>query len=234
MKINGIDVEKFGAKQLTVNIQPAQDADGVEWIPGAAIPTPKKTTTTFATVEIVLLFRGSDPGRITRQIGDALHLLKATEGADLELRGYRDNFKGWYVSSTIGKFERNKTHRRLTVNMKGYLHGTTIRKTFTGTQSTTIRRAGARPAPVILTVTPETDLTEIEIAGLTEDPITINNLTAGVPVIIDGRDGTAQEAGESKAADVDMWEAPTLTGTDVTVTWSAAAAVTLEYQPIWL
>ena len=38
MKIDGIDIRKFNAKQLTVDIQPPKIAVENEWIDGAPVP----------------------------------------------------------------------------------------------------------------------------------------------------------------------------------------------------
>ncbi len=232
MTINGINIEKFGAVQLTVDMQPPQDEANVEWIDGAVVPTDSRTTTTFSTLELVLLFRGSDPGRIVQAIGEVTQLL--TAGAELELDGYRDKFRAWYKSSKIEKILRSKTRRKLTLNFQGYLHGELIKKTYRFVTQATVMREGARTTPVILTVLPANDLGEITVEGLTDDPIVISNLTAGVPVTIDGRDGTAEENGINKGRDVSMWEPPTLKTRETTVRWSAEAAVTVEYWPIWL
>lgn len=231
MTINGTNIEKFGAELLTVEMQPAQDKANVEWIDGAYTPTGSRTTRTFSTLEIVLLFRGTDQGRIIQAIGEVTQLL--TDGAELALDGYRDKFRAWYTGSKVEKILRSKTRRKLTLSFQGYLHGDLVKKTFQGVMEAPVKRQGARPSPVTLTITPEEDVAEFTLDGLGEQ-IKISNMTAGVPVVIDGRDGTAAQSGRSKAADVILWEPPTLTQRETTLRWSAAAAVTVEYWPIWL
>ena len=233
MTINGVNIEKYGARQMTVDIQPAQDAATVEWIDNALTPTEGTTTTTFSTLEVVLLVKGSDPGRITQSIAEIMQLL--TSGAELSLDGYRDKYRAWYQTSKIEKIQRSKHHRKLTLTFQGYLHSDLVTKTYTGVTEATVKRLGARPTPVILTVTTEQDMDTFTVEGLTDDPITISNLMMGIPIIIDGRDGTAEENGENKGTDVSLWEPPALRSKTVALRFSSAAAtVTIKYWPIWL
>lgn len=37
MKINGIDIRKYDAKQLTADVQPPSFANSYEWLTGAAL-----------------------------------------------------------------------------------------------------------------------------------------------------------------------------------------------------
>ena len=233
MRINNEPIEKYGATLLTWEMQPAQDATVVEWIDKALVPTPGTTTITFGTATAVLYFRGTDPGRIVQSIAELLRLL-ASE-ALLKVPGYRGEYVAYLTTSKIEKVQRSKTRRKMTLNFKGYLRGDKQLRKYQGVTTATLFRVGARPTPVILTVTPRTDMETFTVAGFTDDPITITNLSAGIPVTIDGRDGTAWERGVSKGADVDLWEPPALRDTVAALEFSdAAPAVTVEYWPIWL
>lgn len=233
MRINNEPIEKHGATLLTWEIQPAQDATAVEWIDRALTPTPGTTTITFGTAQAVLYFRGTDPGRIAQSIGEVLRQL-ASE-ALLKVPGYRGEYVAYLTDSKIEKVQRSKTRRKLTLNFKGYLRGDKQLRKYQGVTTAALTRVGARPAPVILTVTPQTDMETFTVAGFTDDPITITNLSAGIPVTIDGRDGTAWERGVSKGADVDLWEPPALRDPVAALEFSdAAPLVTVEYWPIWL
>lgn len=39
MKINGIDIRKYDAKQLTADVQPPSIVNNYEWLSGATLPT---------------------------------------------------------------------------------------------------------------------------------------------------------------------------------------------------
>lgn len=233
MRINDVSIERYGATLLSFEIQPPQDAVAVEWIDKAVVPTLGTTTITFGTAKAVLYFRGTDPGWIVQSIGEVLQLLE-TE-ALLKVPGYRGQYVAYLTTSSIEKVQRSKTRRKLTLNFKGYLRGDKQLRQYQGVKSAKLARIGARPTPVILTITPKTDMDAFTVTGLTDDPITIANLSAGVPVTIDGRDGTSWERGESKAADVDLWEPPALRKPSTVLEFSdTAPTVTVEYWPVWL
>ncbi len=90
-----------------------------------------------------------------------------------------------------------------------------------------------------VTTRPTQNLEAFTIGGLTDDPIVVRDLTAGVEVVIDGRDGSSVErAGTSianKAKDVDLWEPPALKQERTALSFSETAPkVTITYTPIWL
>lgn len=233
MRINNEPIAKYGATKLTFEIQPAQDAVAVEWIEKAVVPTMGATTVTFGTAKAVLYFRGPDRSKIIQNMAQLLALL--TSEAVLKVPGYRGEYVGYLKSSNIEQVLRSKTRQKLTLEFRGYLRGNKQLWEYQGVKAATLIRVGARPTPVILTITPQVDMESFTVAGLTDDPITITNLSAGVPITIDGRDGTTWERGINKGADVDLWEPPALRDPVVPLEFSdAAPTVTVEYWPIWL
>lgn len=238
MRINGTEVAKHGAKQLTVEIQPPQDKAAAEWVQGALEPLAgEETTHTFDEIKIGLIFRGPDPGTILRNIGHVLELLKKETVLDLD--GYRDNFRAWYRGSEIKKVGRSKRVRLVDLEFVGYAVGKEVTKVFRGKRTAEIVREGSRATPVIVTILPTQNLEAFTIGGLTDDPIVVRDLTAGVEVVIDGRDGSSVErAGTTianKAKDVDLWEPPALKQERTALSFSETAPkVTITYTPIWL
>lgn len=233
MRINNEPIAKFGATKLTFEMQPAQDAVAVEWIDKAVAPTPGTTTITFGTAKAVLYFRGPDRSKIIQNMAQLLALL--TSEAILKVPGIRGEYVGYLKTSNIAQVQRSKTRQKLTVEFQGYLRGEMQRQQFNGITEAKLKRVGARPTPVILTVTPQTDMETFTVAGFTDDKITITNLSAGIPVTIDGRDGTAWERGVSKGTDVDLWEPPALRDPVADLKFSHGdVKVTVDYWPIWL
>lgn len=233
MRINGQSIERYGATLLTFEIQPAQDETNAEWIDKAVAPILGTTTVKFGTAKAVLYFRGTDPGRIAQSMAEVLALL--ADEALLTVPGYRGQYVAYLKTSNIEKVQRSKTRRKLTLNFKGYLRGDKQVRKYQGVTEAKLTRVGARPTPVIMTITPAADMDSFTIEGLNEDPITITKLSAGVPITIDGRDGTAWERGESKAVDVDLWEPPALRNQTAVLAFSdPGPAVTVEYWPVWL
>jgi len=233
MRINNEPIAKFGATKLTFEMQPAQDAVAVEWIDKAVAPTPGTTTVTFGTAKAVLYFRGPDRSKIIQNMAQLLALL--TSEAILKVPGIRGEYVGYLKTSNIAQVQRSKTRQKLTLEFRGYLRGEMQRQQFQGVTEAQLKRVGARPTPVILTISPEVDMDSFTIEGLTEDPIVISNLSAAVSVTIDGRDGTAWERGVSKGADVDLWEPPALRDSVAALKFSRGdALVTVDYWPVWL
>ena len=233
MRINNEPIAKFGATKLTFEMQPAQDAVAVEWIDKAVAPTPGTTTVTFGTAKAVLYFRGPDRSKIIQNMAQLLALL--TSEAILKVPGIRGEYVGYLKTSNIDQVQRSKTRQKLTLKFRGYLRGEMQRQQFAGITEAKLKRVGARPAPVILTITPQMYMETFTVAGLTDDPIRISNLLPEIPVTIDGRDGTAWERGVSKGTDVDLWEPPALRDPVATLKFSSAAVlVTVDYWPVWL
>lgn len=233
MRINNEPIAKFGATKLTFEMQPAQDAVAVEWIDKAVAPTPGTTTVTFGTAKAVLYFRGPDRSKIIQNMAQLLAML--TSEAILKVPGIRGEYVGYLKTSNIAQVLRSKTRQKLTLEFQGYLRGDKQQRKYQGVTAAQLIRVGARPTPVILTITPQADMESFAVAGFTDDPIMITNLSAGVPVTIDGRDGTAWERGVSKGADVDLWEPPALRDSVAALKFSRGdALVTVDYWPVWL
>lgn len=233
MRINNEPIAKYGATKLTFEIQPAQDETAVEWIDKAVVPTIGTTTVTFGTAKAVLYFRGPDRAKIIQNMAQLLSML--TSEALLKVPGYRGEYVGYLKSSNIDQVLRSKTRQKLTLEFRGYLRGEMQRQQFWGVTEAKLIRVGARPTPVILTISPEVDMDSFTVEGLTDDPITITNLSAAVSVTIDGRDGTVWERDVSKGTDVDLWEPPALRDPVAALKFSRSdAMVTVDYWPIWL
>ena len=52
MKINGIDIRKYDAKQLTADVQPPSFSNSYEWLTGAALPTEFETEVQMGRLKI--------------------------------------------------------------------------------------------------------------------------------------------------------------------------------------
>lgn len=52
MKINGIDIRKYDAKQLTADVQPPSFANSYEWLTSAALPTEFETEVQLSLIHI--------------------------------------------------------------------------------------------------------------------------------------------------------------------------------------
>ena len=75
MKIDGIDIRKYNAKQLTVDIQPPKIAIETEWIDGAPVPLEFETYIKAGTLKLSILFRGDSRNQIVRNVSEFMTLL---------------------------------------------------------------------------------------------------------------------------------------------------------------
>lgn len=66
MKINGIDIRKYDAKQLTADVQPPSFSNSYEWLTGAALPTEFETEVQMGRLKLSIYFKGKNRNNIIR------------------------------------------------------------------------------------------------------------------------------------------------------------------------
>lgn len=88
--------------------------------------------------------------------------------------------------------------------------------------------------PCILELTPTQNLADVTITGL-DDDITINNLTKGKKITIDGEKGTVLEEGKNKWPDYDSWSFPKLFPGENNITINKTSVnAKLKYKARWI
>ena len=233
MKVNGIDIRKYNAKQLTVDIQPASFKANTEWLEGAATPHEFETEVQYGTLKLTILFRGSGRSEIVRTVSEFLTLM--TQRTELKLDGYKGSYIGDITSNNLAKTKQSNRYI-LTLQFNGYIADAEIVNTYTGVREARFTTLGTRPTPCIIVVHPTTDLQQLTISGFGEIDIIIGNLKKDVQVIIDGKKGTVTEDGMNKFGECDMWEFPVLTdGEENIITFSSNKCdIEIRYSPMWL
>lgn len=233
MKVNGVDIRKFNAKQLTVELQPASFKANVEWLEGAVTPHEFKTEIHYGTLKLTILFRGSRRSEIIRTVSEFLALMK--QRTELKLDGYKGSYIGDITSNSLEKTKQANRYI-LTLQFDGYLEDAEVVNTYTGVREVRFTTLGTRPAPCIITVHPTVDLQQLTISGLGEYDIILSNLKKDVEVVIDGKKGIVMEGGENKFKECDMWEFPVLTnGKENRITFSSNKCdIEIRYSPMWL
>ena len=93
MKINGIDIRKYDAKQLTADVQPPSFANSYEWLTSAALPTEFETEVQMGHLKLSIYFKGKDRNNIIRAASEFMS--NFTKACKMELDGY----KGTYIGS---------------------------------------------------------------------------------------------------------------------------------------
>ena len=233
MKVNSVDIRKYNAKQLTVDMQPPSIAVNSEWVEGAPTPQEFKTQVQYGSLTVKLLFRGRGRSGIVRSISEFLSLM--AQGSELQLDGYKGSYIAYLESEDI---EKTKVADRylLTLKLKGYLADPEVVNEYRGESVARFTTLGTRDAPCTIEVMPQTNMQEYIISGFGKNDIIINNLEKGKAIIIDGRKGTVTQEGQNKFGDCDMWEFPVLEKRKENVIRfsSSHCDVKIHYRPMWL
>ena len=104
----------------------------------------------------------------------------------------------------------------------------------TSNKTVTFTVGGNTEAPCILELTPSTDLINITITGLSDDPIIVKNLKGNKTLIIDSEEGEVELAGANHYKDFDAWEFPKVKAGSNTVTINqASVTLKIKYKAIW-
>lgn len=233
MKVNSVDIRKYNAKQLTVDLQPPSIAINSEWVEGAPTPQEFKTQIQYGNLTLKMIFRGKGRNETMRSISEFLSLM--TKRSKLQLDGY----KGIYIADLVSEnIEKTKVATRyiLTLKFNGYMTDEEIVNEYHGKSEARFETLGTRDTPCIIEVIPKKDISEYVISGFGEYDIIIRNLENGKTVIIDGKKGIVTQEGKNKFADCDMWEFPVLEKKKENVICfsSDSCDIKIRYSPMWL
>lgn len=233
MLVNGIDIRKYGAKQLTVDLQPPQISVNSEWVEGAPTPHEFDTEVQYGTCELTILFRGTSRNSIVRTLSEFLSLL--TQRCRLNLDGYKGTYIGDLDSDSVKKTIVADRYI-LTVKFKGYMVDNEVTNVYRGVYGAKFTTLGTRDTPCIVEITPQANLQQLTIGGFGDDDIILTDLRAGHTVIINGERGTVTQDGENKFGDCDMWAFPVLKkDRENNITFSSDKCdVTIHYSPMWI
>lgn len=235
MLINGVPVEKYGAKQLTVDFSPSTQETTYEWNAGARLPIMVDHRATFKTVTILLKLKGETRQEVNRNASYLHHL--ATGEAEYTLDGYKDwVFVGSLKTDPTLKKTVDKHVYKFTLTVTGYMRNREIqREVITRQKQAKIYVDGTRDTPIMIQITPVVDIPAFSIYGVAERGIVIKNLTKNVPIFIDGLTGLVTENEQNKFNDVVMFEFPHLEPGEQTVTFSESICnVEIKYYPMWM
>lgn len=233
MRVNGIDIRKYNAKQLTVDLQPPQISVNSEWVEGALTPHEFDTEVQYGTLKLTILFRGTGRNGIIRTISEFLSLM--TERCRLNLDGYKGTYIGDLTSDSVAK-TRAADRYILTIQFNGYMVDNEVVNVYRGVYGAKFTTLGTRDAPCIVEITPQRNLSQFTISGFGDDDIVLSNLKAEKTIIIDGERGKVTQDGENKFGDCDMWAFPVLKKSqESNIKFSTNACdVTIRYSPMWI
>ena len=231
MKINGIDIRKYDAKQLTADVQPPSIMNNYEWLSGATLPTELETDVQMGHLKLSIYFKGKDRNNIIRAASEFMS--NFTKACKMELDGYKGTYIGFI---TTNDYEKKNVKQRYIVNLEfdGFFVDDDLSITFDGKTSASFYKVGTRDAPCVVEVYAKSALTNYTINGLGED-IVVESLAAGKTVVIDAKTGLVTIDGANAFDKVDLWEFPVLKAGETALTFSnTKARVTVRYTPMWI
>ena len=232
MKVNNVDIRKYDAKQLTVDVQPPSISVNYEWITGAALPTEFETEVQMGHLKLSIYFKGKDRNNIIRAASEFMS--NFTKACKMELDGYKGTYIGFITSND---YEKKNVKQRYVVNLEfdGFFVDDDLSITFDGKTSASFYKVGTRDAPCVVEIYAKSTLTNYTIAGLGDDDIIIESLTAGKTVVIDAKTGLVTIDGANAFDKVDLWAFPVLKSGETALTFSDTnARVTIKYTPMWI
>lgn len=232
MKVNGIDIRKYDAKQLTADVQPPSILNNYEWIAGATLPTEFETDVQMGHLKLSIYFKGKNRNDIIRSVSE--FMMNFTKACKIELDGYKGTYIGFVTSND---YEKKNVKERYIVNIEfdGYFVDDELSIILDDTRNASFYKVGTRNAPCIIEVYAKSDLNNYIITGFGEDDIIIKSLTEGKTVVIDAKTGLVTIDGENAFDMVDIWEFPVLKEGETALTFSdTKARVTIRYTPMWI
>lgn len=231
-KVNGIDFEEYGAKQLTVDVQPPTIVTNYEWITRALKPTEFETTVQMGHLKIAVYFKGNNRNDIIRAASKFMS--NFTRSCELELDGYQGIYKGFI---TDDNYKKTIARNRYTMNLEfdGYFIDDEQEIIFDGETEGVLSVTGTRETPCIVEIYAKNSLNNYVISGFGDDDIIIETLESGKTAVIDGNKGLITVDGENAFNIVDLWEFPKLAAGETVLTFSSVQAkVSIRYMPIWI
>lgn len=229
MFINDTDIKKFGAKVQRKVISHTPSIKSMKWLSSSSsLPIEEGEQRDLKPLDIRLLFEGKDREEIHNNYSNFMSKINS---CDIRFKDLSHNFKSFLVSEVP---EESGIDEWLFVdlNFLVYEYGGEISKSFNNVLSFTIDNIGNQTTPCIVEITPISDIIDITLEGLDDDPIIIKNLKANKKVILDGVQGLVTVDGVNKYGDTDMWDFPRLKpGANVIKISRNSCDINIKYNP---
>lgn len=223
MTINGVEIGEFGASLLTYKASPANIQHAVTTGYNSAFPVLMDTEIGTKTLTLTMHIRGGSLKLVAEK--EALLLEALYKQSEIELPdGYF--YRCMYQSATVDRIMDTLSELTVTLDAIRHLPLVTVQVAqgeFTVLCQSTI------PTECRLSVTPNSAASSCTVYG-----ITITNLTAGTPVVIDGMNKTVTQAGINKFLDTDLLEFPRLQPGINQIPFSGDIQVSASYYPTFL
>jgi len=190
MLINNIDIASFKALLAIKDIQPADVITYDDWLRNALNPLFLGRHERFKKLNIQLVISDVDDNGALNNISN---LVKQLEKCTIKF----DDIDFYYDCTIASKSNEKLTNGFYTLDVElksGYAYKPAITETMNNITAKTITIPGNLPTPAVVTITPSIDTISVTLTGLSKNPITVSNLHANTPVVIDGEKCTVTEA----------------------------------------
>ena len=228
MLVNNIDIASLNSRLLTKDIQTANVVTYDDWLRNSLKPIYMSKQEQYKQIKLKLYIKDIDE---ESTLTDISNLVKQFEQCTIKF----DDLNYYYDCLLV-----SKTHERiapgiynLNIELKsGYAYKAEVIETLNHIVSKILNVPGNLATPAIVTMTVPLDTTSITLTGLGFDTITIYNLIANIPVIVDGESCKVMSNGLNKFLDTEMWNFPTLQPGANTINVSCAnCVINISYQP---
>ena len=235
MKVNGIDINRFSARQLRYEIEHREVTSKSEWPAALETPAMRKSQKGFKSITVSVAVYGKGKEEVIRNRSNLLAIMY--DELEVEIDGYTNHFKCVLDRITVKESIKRKCHEVI-LKFVGYEFGNEISTTMKNTTDS-IEVEGNDSTPCIVEVTASANLASVELTGMAynqvsgeTESIIIKNLKAGKKVVINGEDCTVLQEGVNKFADTELWEFPVLKpGKNMVSCSSDKCTVTMKYKP---
>lgn len=206
MIVDGVDIKNYGAVLIEKIIQPASIEPTYIWNNKALLPLYLSNKFTFNVIEFQLYFKGIDEEDLKTKISNFIN--KITQSTIQFEDGFY--YTGFLEGTPQIVNTLKKETKKVTIKFLAYSHKKEVIENINRITTKTINVLGNQATPCIVEIIPISDIIDITLEGLADDPIIIKNLKANKKVIVDGEGQKVTVDGINKYGDTDMWDFPRL------------------------
>ncbi|WP_305153897.1 phage tail domain-containing protein [uncultured Clostridium sp.] len=206
MIINNINIKEFGGKVQSKSFSDSPIVKSATWLLYAPKPLVIGENKGFKSLNIKILFEGSNRNEINNKISS---FMAQVSECDIKFNNLEHYYHCYYESSDR---EESGIDEWLFVNLNFICYEYAEEKTFnvSALETFTLNNNGTDITPVIVEITPNLNMGELEIVGLSDSPILIKNLAQNKKIIIDGEEQLITIDGSNAFEKYDAWEYPRL------------------------
>lgn len=213
MKVNGIDISVYGARQHSVKFGYASLANSSEWQSGDIAPLLLRSAAGFKEITVSIILKGESRQEIWRNGSRLISAL--LEPGIITLDGFDHKYMVYLKNADQAESSIHRWHKA-ELTFCGYEFSD--QKTAVSTETSFQINCGATlKTPAVLELTPPIGYVSTTVYGLTKNrlngenmPIIVYNLEKDKTVSIDGETGLITQGGKNKAGDVVLYDLPAL------------------------